>query len=110
MVENRKVMVWVAVRNVVALLEASWRQLLLTELISLRGKQTAKHASGSFQEEILAVHAWVLLSHRQGSGERCFVSSSFPFLLPTHLPPPLQCRNVSCCCENICPHEQIKHI
>lgn len=93
MAENRKVMVWVAVRNAVALLEASWRQLLLTELISLRGKQTAEHASGNLQEDILAcvsVHAWMHFSHRQGHGERCFVSSSFPFLIPTHLPLPLQ--------------------
>lgn len=32
------------------------------------------------------------LSHRQGSGERCFVSSSFPFLLPTLFPVPPQYR------------------
>lgn len=32
----------------------------------------------------MCLHGWVHLSHRQGSGERRFVSfsSSFPFLLP----------------------------
>lgn len=60
----------------------------------------------------MSVPVWVCLSHRQGSGERRFVSfsSSSPVLLPTHFPVPLQYSSFSCCCENVCTREWSEHV
>lgn len=86
-------MVWVAVRNFMVLLPLAviWNQL---EVFSADWTPISKRQVNIWacimqiffkkKSWLVCLHGWVHLSHRQGSGERRFVSfsSSFPFLLP----------------------------
>lgn len=98
-------------RNFMVLLPlaVTWNQLEAFNsdwiLYKEAGKYLSMYPAGFLRRDLdLQVCTfWLPLSHRQGSGERRFVlfSLTFPFLLPTHFPVPLQHSSFSCCCESV---------